>query len=259
MDPLPTQPRTVCNQESAALPPSRHASVRSGPTDPQPPRARAAGDQESAALPPSRHDSDRPGPTDPQLKLDWPGPLARTDSDVWYPDCARPGGPPADAAARCRRSGECSTPARQTRQCQVQPHGPATPARTRRWRSGECSTGAGPVAVGLSCPPRPSWPGRVAPHPAARGAGCGGGGGVAGRLPSCAAVCASGVVRHCGVPPSPASRPASAPFGLSPKDTRNSKQYCASNQPDQLFCFISLIKSLNLNLAGLLEYFAAHN
>jgi hypothetical protein len=37
--PRPTQPRAAGDQESAPLPPSRHASVRSGPTDPQPPRA----------------------------------------------------------------------------------------------------------------------------------------------------------------------------------------------------------------------------
>ncbi len=41
---------------------------------------------------------------------------------------------------------------------------------------------------------------------------------------------ASGVVRRGWVPPSPASRPASAPSGLSPKDTRNSEQCRASNQ-----------------------------
>ncbi len=48
-----------------------------------------------------------------------------------------------------------------------------------------------------------------------------------------------------GVPPSPASRPASAPSGLSPKDTRNSKQCLASNHIEQFkldddkSCFIT--------------------
>jgi hypothetical protein len=30
-------------------------------------------------------------------------------------------------------------------------------------------------------------------------------------------------------------------------------------RPDQLFCFVSLIKSLIMNFAGLLKYFAAHH